>query len=318
VGKLLLFFIIFYYNFSAFGFGNTGLLNQTPGVYQAHPGVKNKPSTCSNLMQPTRKHLWELKRQGHKVALLMNTGSNLTMGRLQLRDSYMGQSFQRVQDLIEFFEARAFKAGLTSIQQVETLIKKCISGRQLSKNEQRILPESCTQLNQSRFFHTGFVFLKPGSSQEPFVVHMYGDEKFNYTRASIRVENLQSYLNEKQLHLCESKILQIRKSAQNKIMSFFENNHANKLLATGPKSYNFVTHPWGIISQNCNAWASEVLAASLFMEPHHWKSVDRRQSKVRLWQTGFTPAKIPMTNLQAFARLPTLFVGGVGTTRLKG
>ncbi len=311
MGKLFILFIVLCYNFKAFGHGSTGLLSQVPRTYQSHPGIKNKPSTCRNLMEPTRQHLWQLKRQGHKVALLMNTGSDLPMGRLQLRDSYMGQKFQRVEDLILFLENRVSQSGLTNDQQKENLIKKCLSGRKLSSKEKSFLPESCTQINQSRFFHTGFVFLNPENSQEPFVVHMYGDEKYNYTRASIRVESLQSYLQEDRLHVCESKILQIRKSAQNKIMNFFKNDHPKKLLASGPKSYNFVTHPWGLMSQNCNAWASEVLAASLFMEPHLWASVDRRQSKVRLWQTGFTPAKIPMTNLQAFARLPTLFIGGI-------
>ncbi len=313
MGKLFVFYFIIGFFNQTWGSSqslSSHLLNQVPRSYPTFYGFKSH-SSCKNLYEPTRKTLLQLKKQGHELVLMMNTGSNQPMSRYQLRDSYLGQRFQRSEDMIHFLEKRALQAGVTSDQQRERLIKKCLHGKELSHSEKIIFPESCTQPNQSRFLHSGFVFLKPGTTQEPFVIHMYGDENFNYTRGSLRVESLTSYLAESALFICESQILQLKKTAQIKIKRFFEQNHASRLLASGKRSYNFVTHPWGLMTQNCNAWASEVLAASLFIESNQWNSVDRKTSKIRLWQTGFTPTKLPLTNLQSLAALPSLFIGGI-------
>ncbi|MCB0378194.1 MAG: DUF2145 domain-containing protein [Bdellovibrionales bacterium] len=290
----------------------TSLLSQAPRSYSTYGGFGNKKSTCHNLISSTRQYLNSLKKKGHQVALIFNNGSAIPLPKYRIKDQFHGRTYNNINDLVEVMEDWARrKTSWSEPEEYQKLVGRCLRGRKITGLDKKAFPESCVEPMKARHLHSGFVVLNSGTSKAPFMIHLYGDEKYNFLKASLRVETLESYLKEEKMQLCEAKIATLKPSDQKRILNFFKGNHAERLLAKGNKNFNLLTNPWKVKTQNCNAWTSEALATMLFEPQNQWKRANRHQAKQILWQTGFRPYKIPLGPLQSLARLPALFVGGI-------
>lgn len=300
---LLFFTIVLRTSFAGADFGE--LLSQIPRSYPVFTGFR-QASTCHDLIEPTRDYIHQLQKEGHQLALIMNNGSAIPLPKTRLRDDFNGKTYNNINDYIRALESYVQRNMKGERKGFQDIVRRCLNG-----HTSKILPESCLVKSNIKYLHTGFIILDRELVNEPFVVHFYGDEDYNYLKGSIRVEALESYLDESKMGLCESKIVVLKKSAQRKIIDFFNNDHAQRLLAKGAKSFNLAAHPWKTGSQNCNIWASEVLASSLFVKPDGWNRSTRKFSKHVLAETGFKPTKMVFGSLFNLARFPAIFVGGV-------
>lgn len=307
--RTLIGLFIFIFSLSALG---ANLLKQPPRAYSTYPGFNKRPSTCKNLISTTRQHLNLLKKKGHRVALIFNNGSGLPLPKLRIKDQFKGVTYNNINDLVAALEDHARRnSSWSSPKDYQELVRKCLRGRIRMRSEKKVFPTPCTQPLRLRHLHSGFAILNPGTNKDPYIIHLYGDEKYNYLKASLRVETLDSYLEETKMHVCESKVATLTGNTQSRIINFFKGGHASRLLAKGNKNFNLISNPWATESQNCNAWTSEALATMLFGKTSRWSSANREQAKQILWRTGFRPYKIPLKTTHALARLPALFINGI-------
>lgn len=300
----LLIFCIFWGAAAEAGLGE--LLSQIPRDYSVFQGFKLKPSTCRNLLEPTREYILQLQNQGHELAIIMNNGSVIPLPKTRIRDDFNGVTYNNINDYIDALEDHVQRNRHGSTQSVEAIVNRCIKGY-TSKS----LPQSCLVKSNIKFLHTGFIILNKKIAAKPFVVHFYGDEVQGYFKGSIRVETLDSYLAESKMGLCETKIVVLKKSAQRKVVDFFKSDSAQRLVAKGERTFNLTSNPWETKTQNCNIWASELLASSLFVKQSGWNRTTREFSKHVLAETGFKPVKMALGPLFSMARYPALLVGGV-------
>lgn len=303
LGLILL--VLLVSNFSGAGTGN--LFSQMPKAYPTYINWNAKKQVCFDLIAPNRAHFMKLRNQGEKVALILNKGNKILNIKRRLKDELNGVRYPDINSYIEALEDHVAAAmPHAKSQKIQNEVRKCTKGL-----KSKYIKEGCTRPVTSNYLHAGFVVLDKNIPNTPFIVHYYGDAEYKYMKGAIRVESLDSYLNEKAIPTCQTRIVHIKKKAQRRIIDFLNKDFGSKVLAAGNKNYNLVAHPWGLKTQNCNIWTSEVLAASLFANRSEWSKMNRREAKNILFRTGFIPMKTGMSNIQALLRIPSPFVNGL-------
>ncbi len=280
------------------------LLRQPPRAYEKYAGFNVEESTCKNVLQPTYQYLLHLRNQGHKLALVMTSGSPIKMSKWRIRDDFQGRAYSDINQYIDALENYVRQTDRRDYRQV---VKDCVRGRRGAE----IDGQACVYASDVRYFHMGFVILDQRFGPHPFVVHFYGDSEYDFLKADIYVETLESYLREDRLTSCDATVMTVGRRMENRLFQFLKGDHAQNLLAQGNRSYNLVAHPWRLESQNCNIWVSEVMASAYFVAQDSWNRTDRRFAKDVLAKTFFRPVKVPTTFVQALGRLAAPFVGGI-------
>lgn len=289
-------------------FAGEQLLRQAPKAYPKYAAFNNKRGSCRNVIEPTRQKLLNLRKKGHKLALITTSGSPIKMSPYRIKDVFQGRDYADINSYLEALETYARRnTSYSEPQGYREAVKACVRGHRRAK----LGGETCVERSNLRYFHMGFVILDRRYGDQPFVVHFYGDPRYKFLKASIFVETLSSYLQEDRLSHCDATILTVGRRMENQLMRFFKGDHAQRLLAQGNNSYNLVAHPWGIKSQNCNIWVSEVMASAYFVGEESWSRVDRLLAKRVLSQTHFKPVKVPMTVGQSLGRIAAPFINGL-------
>lgn len=285
-----------------------GYWGSTPREY-AIPPIFRGNSSCRNLKEPLKNRLYQMQKNGHKLVLLLAGGSRLSRSKLRINDELNGKIYPQlsnyIQDLEMLIEQKMPNAGR---EEVKSETKKCLHGKKLNP---RLSKLHCTAPLKSFFTHVAMVFMDARIHPEPFMVHFYGDEDFNFLKPAIRIETFDSYMRESNFNFCQVGILELKKKSENNLYHFITDNHGENLLAQGNRSYNLVSHPWKTKTQNCNIWLAEVLASSFYLNKSDWPRTNRTTAKKILAQTDFLPMKVPLSDLQSTARILDLFVGGL-------
>lgn len=285
-------------------------LQQKPRAYKNYPAFNNS-TNCHSLKEPLRKRLAELSAQGHKMVMVLTGGAKFKLSPYRIKDEINGRVHASITTYVDDLKVHIEdRLQPRNYQEVLDQARRCLHGYRLDKRLSRL---QCVTKNNVLYLHGGFIIMDPHLYHEPFIVHFYGDEKYRFLKPSIRVETFDSYFKESNLKLCQAQLITLKKKAEKNVFDFLRQDHSRKLLATGDKSYNVVAHPWGLNTQNCNIWMSEVLASSLYLHPSDWSKTNRRTSKLILSKNSFRPVKLPLTDLQTLARLPALFIGGFNT-----
>lgn len=240
------------------------------------------------------------------MALLLAGGSRFSIPKLRIKDELEGvtyNSLDRYLNALQLYIKKEIPQARDG--KIFELTKKCLRGDSLPPQLKQL---HCSQPARVFFTHIVIAIL---DAEEPFFVHFYGDENFNFLKPSIRVETLESYLTESRFSNCSANILTLTENAENRIYEFIKSGYAKLLLAPGNRDYNLLSNPWKTKSQNCNIWLSEVLASSLFLEKKNWPSANRQTALSLLQDTDFRPIKVVLTGLQSWMQIASLFIGGV-------
>lgn len=291
------------------------LLRVRPQFLPAYSGFNRRPSTCSNLKEPTKNLLSRLQSQGHKVAVILNNDTPFALPSLRIKDVFQNVKYRQINSLVEALEDRVKESVRWSESgDYQSHVRDCLRGRRLDAKGHELFPGGCVERLNINYIHSGFVIFNPRVSPEPYVIHLYGEQNESNRRvkASIRVESLDSYLRERRMRLCQLKIITLSNSVQNKLVRFFDQGHPRKLVLPGNSTYNMLSHPWGLSTQNCNEWTSEVLASSTYLNRSRWSGLSRRLAKETLADTGFTPIKVPLETIHTLLRVPSYFINGLG------
>ncbi len=294
--------------FGCLSWGHDRLLGQTPRAYEKYAGFNPGNNGCRNVVEPTRQRLLQLRRAGHKVVMIMTSGSPIKMSQWRIRDDFNGVVYSDIHSYLQALEEFASRnTSWRTRRDYQEIVKRCVRG---SRGAQ-LNGESCVYRSDVRYFHMGFAILDPHFSDQPYVVHFYGDPNYNFLKASIYVETLDSYLREDRLTHCDATLMTLGRRMEDRVFDFLRGDHAQQVLASGNRSYNLVAHPWGLRTQNCNIWVSEVMASAYFVNRGSWPQTDRRLAKDILSKTRFRPVKVPLTGAQSLGRLAAPFVGGI-------
>ena len=69
------------------------LLSQPARAYDKYAGFNSEGSSCRSVLEPTRRHLLNLRQKGHKLALIMTSGSPIKMNPWRIRDDFQGVTY---------------------------------------------------------------------------------------------------------------------------------------------------------------------------------------------------------------------------------
>ncbi len=284
------------------------LLGQPARAYEKYDGFAKSGEICRNVAGPARRRLLQMRREGHKVVLILTSGSPIKMSKWRIRDEFQGVVYSTIYQYIDALEEYARRTTRWSQpSDYKARVNECVRGRG------QLNGRSCVENSNVRYFHIGFVILDPRFGDDPKVVHFYGDPKYKFLKASIFVESLDSFLRADRLTHCDTTLLKLGRRMESKLFKFLRGDHAQQVLAQGSHSYNLVAHPWKTLSQNCNIWVSEVLASAYFVTEDSWPKTDRALAKRVLSQTSFRPVKVPLTGKQRLGRVAAPFIGGINS-----